>query len=269
MWRKFLFDRVREKVDRLELDWGPLGHDRYGIEKDHLAFVLGCLLPLYRLWFRVRTVDIEKVPQTGRVMLIGNHSGGLPFDGMMLMSALFFDMDPPRLAHGMVDKMAQRWPVASPLFSRVGQFPGLPEHAIQLLENERALMVFPEGTRGLGKLYSKRYQLERFGMGFARIAMRTGTPVLPFGVIGMEEAYPTIARLEPIARLFGLPYLPVPAHGLPIPLPLELEIRFGDPIQLEGSGDESDEVVSGQVDRVSAAVQQILDEGLQERGDRP
>ena len=80
-----------------------------------------------------------------RVRCMGTACGGGPVDGRRRTSARFVDVDPPRLAHGMVDKMAQRWPIASPLFSRVGQFPGLPEHAIQLLENEPALMVFQIG----------------------------------------------------------------------------------------------------------------------------
>ncbi len=266
MWRRLLFPEIRERVDRLDLGWNGLGLDRFGVEKDHLAFVLGCLWPLYRGWFRVQTRGMEKVPSKGRVMLIGNHSGGLPFDGMMLMSALFFDGDPPRLVHGMVDKMAQAWPVASPLFNRAGQFPGLPEHAVRLLEAERALMVFPEGTRGLGKLTSKRYQLERFGTGFARVALKTGAPIVPVGFVGAEEAYPTVSRMEPLAKILGLPYLPLPAHVVPVPLPVQLEIRFGDPIHLDGKGNESDEVIEEQVERVKSAVDGLLQAGLEERG---
>ena len=166
MWRRILSDRIRSRVDDLRLPWGPYGLDPYGIGKDHLAFVYGCVEPLYKLWFRTRTVGIENVPAQGRALLVGNHSGGLPFDGMMVLASLFFDMDPPRLAHGMVEKLAQRWPIASPLFSRSGQLPGLPEHAERLLRDDRALMVFPEGVRGLGKLYSERYRMARFGTGF-------------------------------------------------------------------------------------------------------
>ncbi len=267
MWRKLLFDSVRRRVDEIELPWGPFGLDPYGIDKDHLAFALGCVMPLYKAWFRCEVVGIEHVPKTGRGMLIGNHSGGLPFDAMMVMASTFFEMDPPRLTHGMVEKMAQRYPITSPLFSRVGQLTGLPEHAIRLLEDERLLMVFPEGVRGLGKLYRDRYQLARFGTGFVRIALRTRSPIVPFGVIGMEEAFPTISRLEPLAKLTGMPYIPVPAHLVPWPKPVPLQLRYGPPIVLEGTGNESDEVIEAHVARVKAAVAELLAAGRAERGD--
>jgi 1-acyl-sn-glycerol-3-phosphate acyltransferase len=184
---------------------------------------------------------------------------------MMVLASIFFEMEPPRLAHGMVDKMAQQWPIASPLFSRVGQLSGLPEHAIQLLEHDRILMVFPEGTRGLGKLHRDKYQLTRFGTGFMRIALQTESPIIPFGLVGMEEAFPTITRLEPLAKLIGVPYLPIPSHLVPLPKPIKLQLRYGEPILRSGTGRESDEVIEGHVRVVTDAVAGLLAAGRVER----
>ncbi|MCP4872851.1 MAG: acyltransferase family protein [Proteobacteria bacterium] len=265
MWRRLLNRRIRKRVTEIALPWGPFGIDPYGIDQDYVAFAMGCIEPMYRKYFNLQTVGIEHVPASGRAMVIGNHSGGLPFDATMVLGSLFFEMEPPRLAHGMVEKMAQEWPVASPLFSRVGQLTGLPEHAIRLLEDDRVLMVFPEGVRGLGKLHSEKYELKRFGTGFARIALKTGAPIVPFGLIGMEEAYPVVSRLEPLSKILNVPYLPVPAHGVPWPKPVDLQLRFGEPIRLEGDGNESDEVIEAHVRTVMDAVAGLLAAGRAER----
>jgi 1-acyl-sn-glycerol-3-phosphate acyltransferase len=147
----------------------------------------------------------------------------------------------------------------------VGQLSGLPEHAIQLLEHDRILMVFPEGTRGLGKLHRDKYQLTRFGTGFMRIALQTESPIIPFGLVGMEEAFPTITRLEPLAKLIGVPYLPIPSHLVPLPKPIKLQLRYGEPILRSGTGRESDEVIEGHVRVVTDAVAGLLAAGRVER----
>jgi 1-acyl-sn-glycerol-3-phosphate acyltransferase len=193
-------------------------------------------------------------------MLIGNHSGGVPFDGMMVLSSLFFDKDPPRHAHGMVEKFAQRLPVVAPFFTKTGQFNGIPANAIRLLEQERLLMVFPEGIRGIAKHTRHRYQLQRFGTGFMRIALETGAPIVPFAFIGGEEAFPTVAHIRPLAKLLGVPYFPVPRHILPIPLPRPCSIRYSEPMHFEGNGRESDELVKELVGRVTARIAELFEE---------
>ena len=194
-------------------------------------------------------------------MLIGNHSGGIPVDGGMLSAALFFGLNKPRHPHGMVEKFAQNLPFLSSLFSRMGQLTGLPEHAKLLLEHDRLLVVFPEGVRGIGKPWSRRYQLERFGTGFMRIAMETNTPIIPFAFVGGEEAYPTVLHLKRLARLIGVPYLPVPKHIIPIPKPVACRIHFGEPMYFEGDGAENDEVIEQQVNAVKSRVDSLIFEG--------
>jgi 1-acyl-sn-glycerol-3-phosphate acyltransferase len=195
-------------------------------------------------------------------MLVGNHSGGVPADGGMIIASLFFSIDPPRAVHGMVEKFAQEWPFVSTWFNRVGQLPGLPEHAIRLLNDGRLLMVFPEGARGLGKLYKDRYHLSHFGTGFMRIALQTGTPVIPLAFIGGEEAMPTMFHAKRLARLVGAPYWPVPPYLAALPAARSAaRSTTASPCTSEGTGNEPDEVVEGYVEQVKSVINLLVTRG--------
>ena len=257
---------VFERVRRLDIPFNRYGLDPYGISQKHLANIFTLARPFYRDYFTVDCFGFENIPPHGeRGMLVGNHSGGVPVDAAMLFSACFFDLEPPRLVHGMVDKFANRWPVVSHWFNRVGQFTGLPEHAVRLLNEERLLMVFPEGTRGTGKLYKDRYQLVRFGTGFMRIALKAGAPIVPFAFVGGEEAMPTIFHLKRLAKLFGVPYIPVPPHLLPIPLPVHCEIHVGEPMHFDGDGTEADETIEEYIDEVKDRIRALIERGREHR----
>lgn len=270
---RFLVDEeVFERVRRLELPFNRYGLDPYGVSQEHLSEFFTLLALLYRSYFTVRTHGIENIPEKGRAMLVGNHSGGVPVDAAMIMASTFMEMEPPRLAQGMVEKFANRWPIVSQWFSRVGLFTGLPEHALRLLREERLLMVFPEGARGTGKLYKDRYQLVRFGTGFMRLALETNTPIIPFAFIGGEEAHPTVFHLKRLAKLLGAPYIPVPPWILPIPVPVHCEIYYGEPMLFEGDGSEADETIERYVAQVKDRIRQLIERGRAERrsvfGDR-
>lgn len=263
---RFLVDEeVSERVRRLEIPFNRYGLDQFGVSQEHLAEFLSVLSWIYRHYFTVRTHGIENVPERGRVMVVGNHSGGLPVDGAMIIASLLLEMDPPRLGQGMVEKFANRWPFVSHWFSRVGQFTGLPEHALGLLREERVLMVFPEGARGTGKLFKDRYELVRFGTGFMRLALATGTPIVPFAFIGGEEALPTMLHLKRLAKLVGAPYIPVPPYLLPVPMPVHCEIYYGEPMHFEGDGSEADDVIGEYVQQVRDRIATLIEEGRAER----
>lgn len=261
----FTNQEIAEKVRRIELPFNAYGLDPYGVSQDYLAVFYSLLLPLYRDYFTVRTHGIENIPAQGRAMVVGNHSGGLPVDGAMVLASLFAEMDPPRLAQGMVEKFAQSLPFLSHWFSRVGQFAGLPEHAERLLNDDRLLMVFPEGVRGVGKLFKDRYKLERFGTGFIRLALATNTPVIPMAFIGGEEALPTAFHLKKMAKLIGVPYIPVPPYLLPLPMPVHCEIYYGEPMYFSGNGNEEDRVINGYVEQVKARICELIEQGRVER----
>jgi 1-acyl-sn-glycerol-3-phosphate acyltransferase len=260
-----LDDSVKARVERLELPFNPFGVDPYGVSKWHLGTIFKLMRFFYRQYFRVKCYGIEHVPARGRAMLVGNHSGGVAVDGAMVVTSCFLEMEPPRLAQGMAEKFINAIPVASTWASRCGQFPGLPEHAIRLLEEDRLLMIFPEGARGTAKLYPQRYDLVEFGTGFMRLALKTRSPIVPFGFLGGGAAIPTIANLYGVGRVLGVPYVPVTPYLLPLPLPVPLEIHYGEPMLFEGTGNEEDSVIQGYVEQVKARIADIIDRRRHER----
>lgn len=250
---------VVERVERLELPWNRHGLDPYGIAKRDLVRFFSILTWFYRHYFHVRVHGIEHVPARGRAMLIGNHSGGIALDGAMVLASMLLEMEPPRLAQGMVEKFINLMPFGSEWSSRCGQLTGLPEHAARLLEDERLLMVFPEGARGTAKLYWQRHSLVQFGSGFLRLALATGTPIVPFAFLGGGEAIPTVLNLYKIAKLVGAPYLPLTPWVAPLPLPVALDVYYGEPMVFPGSAAEEDAVIERHVDEVKAKIAALID----------
>ncbi len=261
----FVSREVERRIEELEIPFGPFGVDPYGISKKHLAVGFSMVEPFYKHYFSVRAIGTENVPVRGRGMLVGNHSGGVAIDGVMTIASMFFAKNPPRLAQGMVEKFMNKIPFASLLTSRTGQLTGLPEHAIRLLEDDRLLMVFPEGAKGTAKLYKDRYSLVRFGTGFVRLAMRTRTPIVPFAFLGGGAAFPTISNAVALGRLVGAPYVPITAYLLPVPLPVRLEVEYGEPMVFEGTGAEADTVIEGYVERVRMKIAEMIEAGRARR----
>lgn len=260
-----MLSEVKDRVERLDLDFNQQGFDELGLDKRKLTHFFTFLGLFYRRYFRVKCFGLENVPAAGRAMLVGNHSGGIPVDGGMVLASLLLDHEPPRLGHGMVEKFVANLPFLSYWWDRVGQFTGLPEHALGLLERDRVLVVFPEGVRGVGKLAQDGYELERFGTGFLRLALRTKTPVVPFAFVGGVEAMPTVAHLERLARAVRVPYIPITPYLLPLPLPLRCVIVYGEPMLFPGDGSESDELIAGWVGEVQARIRSLITLGLEHR----
>ena len=253
--------RVVARIDRLDLPFNAEGVDPYGVSREHLELFYSAMALVYDHYLRVTTFDVANVPSVGPAILVGNHSGGIAFDAAMALTSLLLEPDVPRHAHGMVEYFLSSWPFASTWLARTGQFRGTPEHAERLLRDGRLLMVFPEGARGTGKLFSQRYQLERFGTGFMRLALQTGAPVIPFAFVGGEEAFPTMLHLRGLARLVRAPYVPVPPQLVPVPLPIACQLYYGEPMYFEGDGRETDEVIAGHVSRVRNVIRRLIERG--------
>lgn len=257
---------LRERLEKLTPPANEYGVDPYGFDAQYTVSAIAPFLWLYRKYFRVATYGIEKVPGDGRVLVVANHSGQLPFDAAMLGVALLVDKDPPRAARALVEKWVPRLPFVSSFYARLGQVVGTPENCRRLLAAGEALLVFPEGVRGLNKPYRERYRLKPFGTGFMRLALETQTPIVPVGIVGAEEQSPSLANLEPLARLLGMPALPLTPTGLvPLPLPTRYHIHFGDPMTFTGSPDDEDAVLEEKVAQVRDAVQGLIDDGLRAR----
>jgi 1-acyl-sn-glycerol-3-phosphate acyltransferase len=261
----FVDREVQERVRALEIPFNELGVDRYGISASHLERSLSWLAFLYKRYFSVRCFDIDRVPSRGRGMLVGNHSGGVAVDGAMTIASCFLEKNPPRLAQGMIEKFMNMVPFMNQWSARSGQFTGLPEHCIRLLEDDRLLMVFPEGARGTAKLYKERYSLVQFGSGFVRMALQTKTPIIPFAFIGGGDAIPTISNAYTLGKLVGAPYIPVTPYLFAVPLPVRLEIHYGEPLVFEGTGNEDDETIYGYVAQVKSRIAELIERGRNHR----
>jgi len=257
---------LRERFARLNVDVNAYGYDRWGASCDDQLRTLALLRVLHRRYFRVEAHGLEHVPDDGRVLLVGNHSGQLAFDGMLVGSSVFFDKDPPRMVRAMIERFFVKTPVVGSLMTRMGQLTGIQQNAKRVLEEEEgAVLVFPEGARGGGRVWADRYRVLGFSQGFLRLAKRTKTPVVPFAFIGGEEMLPSLSRGEPLAKALGLPYLPFIPWLVPLPAPVKVHILFGAPLHFDGTGDEEDEVILPEVRQVEHAVTELIERGLKLR----
>jgi 1-acyl-sn-glycerol-3-phosphate acyltransferase len=228
-----LHDPRRSDVD----EWGRSEHTR------ELARRL--YGPLYRRWFRAEWEGMEKIPTDGGALLVCNHSGAIPSDAPVIMHGIEAELHRP--VYGLADHLFKGLPVVGTMWARAGGVAAHPENAYRLLREQQQLaLVFPEGTKGTGKLYKERYQLRRFGRGgFVEIAMRAGVPIVPIAVVGSEEAMPIIAKVPALAKLLGVPYVPITANmlalgplGLVLPLPAKIKLRVLDPVEFDVPADQ-------------------------------
>jgi 1-acyl-sn-glycerol-3-phosphate acyltransferase len=265
---RMLGEEFDQRLARVPLNLGQSGVDPFGLDPQWTKYALAAASYLHRRYFRTEVFGTRSIP-SGRVLLVSNHSGQVPIDGALIGAAMFMDAEPPRFIRAMVEKWSQTLPFVSLLFSRVGQVVGVPENAKRLLEQDEALLVFPEGARGISKTFDKRYQLMPFGLGFMRLAIETHTPIVPVAVIGAEEQYVSLANIEPLARILRMPAFPViPQILLPggaLPLPTRYRIYFGEPMTFAGDADDDDAIIEEKVWLVQKTVQSMVNRGLRDR----
>jgi 1-acyl-sn-glycerol-3-phosphate acyltransferase len=252
------FDELRQRY--------PIDPDGLDVRIVQTTACIGALF--HRFYFRTEIHGVDRVPE-GRVVIAANHSGQLPIDAAILGCALFFDAPKPRLVRAMVDRWVANLPLVSTFFSRIGSVIGNREAATTLLDNDEALLVFPEGIRGISKPFTRRYQLQPFGHGFVRIALETNSPILPVAVIGAEEQYINLGNSELLARLLNMPVYPlIPQLHVPfgqIPFPTKYRLYFGEPLRFRGRADADSNQIADQVHVVQTAIQDQLNLGLRQR----
>ncbi|MFG2072062.1 lysophospholipid acyltransferase family protein [Nonomuraea maritima] len=236
--------------------------------------VLEMLRPIYRRWFRVEPVELQNVPREGGALVVANHSGTLPVDALMLQVAMHDEVG--RALRLLGADLVYQLPVLSHLSRKTGHTLACPEDADRLLRKGELVGVFPEGFKGVGKPFSERYELQRFGRGgFVASAIRAGVPIVPTAIVGAEEIYPKIGDLKVLARALGVPYLPITPFfpllgplGL-VPLPSKWMIEFGEPIrtdEYDPSAADDPMLVFNLTDHVREAIQQLLNELRLRRG---
>ncbi len=249
-----LFARIPKPV-------GSFGYDAWGYNEDTAKFALGLVKWLYEHYFRVTAHGLEHVPAQGRALVVANHSGQLPMDGVLIGYALATNTHGPRAARAMIERFFPTVPWLGNWLNAIGAVIGDPLNCGKMLEQDEVIIVFPEGVRGSGKLYRQRYQLQRFGNGFMHLSQQHHTPIVPVGVVGCEETMPSVANLAPLAKLLGLPYLPLSPL---LPLPARVHLNFGAPMYFEGKAESEDEVTV-RVEQVKERIRELIDRGLKER----
>jgi 1-acyl-sn-glycerol-3-phosphate acyltransferase len=252
---------IHEIFARMPKPVGSFGYDPWGYKEDTAKLGLACTRLLYEKYFRVTAHGLDNVPKQGRVLIVPNHSGQLPMDGVLVGYAIATNPNGPRAPRAMIERFFPTVPYLGNLLNAFGAVIGDPLNCARMLEAEEAIIVFPEGVRGSGKLYRQRYQLQRFGTGFMHLALTHGTPIVPVGVVGCEETMPAIANVAPLAKLLGLPYFPIAPL---VPLPARVSLHFGEPLTFRGSVHDED-AVTAKVEQVKAAVGRLVEQGLAQR----
>jgi 1-acyl-sn-glycerol-3-phosphate acyltransferase len=261
---------VDRKVDRIPAELNEYGYDPWGYSpKAMKRFILPAAF-LYRYYFRCITTGLENLPE-GRMLLIGNHAGQMAFDGLMVTTACILEAKPPRLARGMGEYWLGTLPYLSVLLDRTGSAVGTRQTCIDMLNHGECVMAFPEGVRGMNKVYADAYKLMEFGLGFMRLALETDTPIVPVSIVGSEEQNPGIADLKPLAKIFGMPSFPLTLtfpllgpFGM-LPMPVRYHIEFGKPMRFEGPAEDEDDVIEEKVEQVKAAISEQLARGRARR----
>lgn len=262
-----LGEELDARMDRIVTRTNEAGVDPFGFDPKVARYALAVAAFMHRFYFRTEVFGIDRVPE-GRVLVIANHSGQVPIDGLLLGTSLMLDTKQPRFPRAMVERWSAELPFVSVLFPRCGQVIGSPDNARRLLEQDEALIVFPEGSRGISKTFDRRYQLTDFGLGFMRLALETNTPIVPVAIVGGEEQYPSLTDVKPLAKLLGMPAFPIIPQvfvGMLAPLPTRYRIYFGEPLTFAGDPDDDDAVIENKVAAVKTTIQTMLQRGLRER----
>ncbi len=254
---------------------GEYETDAWGLDREYLEAVRPFFEFMYKTYWRVETSGIENIPGEGRALLVANHSGQLPWDASMVASAVMLEHPNQRLVRTLYATWFPTLPFFSDMFVKCGQVLATEDNGTRLLEQDELAAVYPEGYKGVGKLFKERYHLARFGRGgFIRMALKTRAPIIPVAVVGAEETYISLAKSNVMAKLTGFPYFPIsptfPWTGLLgfVPLPTKWFIDFGEPIptgKYKAGSEQNLMLVSQLTDQVRNVVQEMIFSRLAKR----
>ncbi|MGH8529647.1 MAG: lysophospholipid acyltransferase family protein [Nevskiales bacterium] len=264
--RTFMKDRLVDAdtnalLDAMPVQLGSRGFDPWGLNLDNTKIALSFVKWLYQKYFRVEAHGLENIPKEGRVLIIPNHSGQLPMDGLMTAYAVATNPHGPRMPRAMIERFFPTVPWIGNLLNSWGAVIGDPLNCVKMLKRDEAIIVFPEGVRGSGKPYKLRYQLQRFGNGFLHLAMESGAPIIPVGIVGCEETMPSLGSIKPLARLLRIPYVPIAPL---VPLPAKVIINFGQPMRFDNKATNEQEVTE-RTREVKAEIRKLIEKGQSER----
>lgn len=254
---------------------GDYETDEWGMDQEFIDAVRPLFDFMYNKYWRVTMSGLENVPEEGRALLVSNHSGQLPMDGAMLGIGILQNHPASRMMRALYANWFPTLPFVSDILTKTGQVMANDENAERLLRQDNLVAVFPEGYKGVGKLYKDRYHLARFGRGgFVRIALKSKAPMIPVAVVGAEETYISLYKSQTLAKLIGFPYFPISPTfpwlgplGL-IPLPTKWYIDIGEPIHTDAYPEGSENnlmLISQLTDQVRDTVQNMINDRLRQR----
>jgi 1-acyl-sn-glycerol-3-phosphate acyltransferase len=269
------WQNVARAWSALYFSWHSEEVDEFGFDRKFTETLRPFFEFLYTVWWRVEATGVENVPSQGRGLIVANHSGVLPYDGLMVNVAVRHEHPARRDVRMLALDMFALLPFLAPLLTKTGAVRANPENGERLLRKGELVGVFPEGVKGVGKRFKDRYKLARFGRGgFVRLALRTGAPIIPCAVVGAEEIHPNLAGANWVGRPLGLPYFPITPTfpllgplGL-VPLPSKWSLDFADPLPTEPYGpDAADDpiLVNRLSEQVRRQIQGMIDGRLARR----
>ncbi len=270
-WERRVAELMAFVRRRLEGDYQV---DDYGFDRELTErFLMSALRPVAEKWFRLEVRGLENIPAEGGALVVSNHSGTVPLDGLMTMLTVHDKAH--RFLRPLGADLVFKLPVVSSLARKSGATLACIEDAERMLSGGELVGVWPEGFKGIGKPFSERYRLQRFGRGgFVSAALRTGVPIIPLSVVGAEEIYPLVGNVPSLARLLGVPYIPITPFfpwlgplGM-VPLPSKWILEFGEPIRTDSydaAEAEDPMLVFNVTDQVRETIQYTLFDLLRER----
>ena len=264
--RALLPKTERARLTGLRINDAGHGYDVLGLQPASVAAAVALLRPIYEGWFRVQSHGAEHIPEQGAAILAANHSGMLPIDAVMITLDAIRHTTPPRVPRSVGEAFIPFLPWLGTALSRAGMVSGSRGNFRHLLDTGELVLVFPEGVPGISKGFAHRYELQEWRVGHVELAIRHRAPVIPVAVIGAEESWMQVAKLERV-HPFGAPFLPIPLT--PFPLPVRYHIHYGEPLRLyeQFSYDEAldPEVARTAADLVKAEVEKLIERGRQQR----
>ncbi len=268
-----LFSELRRRLSTLGMSERSGEVDEFGMDEIVVRRARPVLELLYERYWRVDLAGAEHLPEKGPCLLVANRSGLLPYDGLMITHAVERLRSQSARPRFFVADWLMTLPFAQPYLARLGGVRACRENAERLLGAGHFVAVFPEGVKGAAKVFRDRYRLQRFGRGgVIRLALETGVPLVPIGIVGAEEAHPVLFKWTPPGR--PLPFVPVtPTFPLlgplgVLPLPTKWMIRIGAPVDLSELGPQAarDELLLSRLtEDLRAEIQALVDAGLHER----
>lgn len=257
-------ESLEELLKKFPNDVGEFGYDPWGFNIKTIKQFIALGKFLYEDYFEVEVIGYENVLPSGRCLIIANHSGQLPMDAILLGYALVKNPIAPRACKGMYERFIPTIPFFSIWFSQMGGALGDIDNCIKMLTNEEAVIVFPEGAKGISKPWSKRYQLQKFGNGFMHMAQKTNSPIIPVGIAGCEEIMYNFGNVDFLEKVLNFPAAPL---LVPYLFKSKVVIKIGEPMYFD-TNEGPDYIAGRDVEIVKKRIDELMKEALEIRNQR-